>query len=282
MNPIFIPELFSIISINLSDREKVFLTSSSKITYGFKSLLVLDLEYNLKEINDKWKAKNIIIEEFSPEEQIRELIKNLIPESIILHLFCIKFISNNTNIKLFYSEKISIIEKMVFYEYHYLAMKIMLSNDNSIENINRQLMKASVCGYLSVVKLLTEMGSDVRMGDNSVIIYFNDDADIYDYHGGTIWTPSNIDETFILSRTHLTLSNEGYLFGIKYLIENCIKLRSTIKNRAIIWATNKEFLSIEKLLIELDVNIYLQNNEIIKCTIEQKNLDITKLLKIDY
>ena len=261
MNPIFIPELFFLISTNLNDEEKIFLTLCSKNTYNFKSLLILDLEYNLKEINDKWRVKHIIIKEFLPEEKIKELIKNLIPESITLRPNHVKFVSNNTNIKLFYNEKI--IEKIVFYGYPYLAMKIMLNNDGSIENIDIQLVRASARGYLSVTKLLIEKGNNILAGDNSVIIYFNNDADNYKCRGGIIWT-----------------SSEEHLSGVKYLIKNYVNFHAkTKKSQALIWATDKEYLSTTKLLMELGVNIYFQNNEIIKCTIKHRHLDIIKLLK---
>ena len=78
MNILSFPELFYLTSINLNDREKIFLTSCSKITYNLKSLIKLDLEYNLEEINDKWRAKNIIIKNFSLENKIKELIENSI------------------------------------------------------------------------------------------------------------------------------------------------------------------------------------------------------------
>ena len=141
MNPILIPELFCLISANLNDKEKIFLISCSKVTSNFKSLLILNSRYDLKEINDKFYAKNITIKEFSPEGKIRELIKNLIPESIIVHSKYVKFISNNTNIKLFHDKEI--IKKIISYEsdkdkiHSYLAMKIMLNNDGSIKNINK-------------------------------------------------------------------------------------------------------------------------------------------------
>ena len=35
MNLLFLPELFCQITINLNDKEKIFLTSSSKITYNY-------------------------------------------------------------------------------------------------------------------------------------------------------------------------------------------------------------------------------------------------------
>ena len=110
MNISIFPELFYLISINLNDKEKVLFVSHSKITYNFKSLVILDSEY---EINDKYRAKNIIINDFA--------LENLIPESITAYSKYIKFISNNTNIKLFLNEKI--IEKIISYGCYYLARK---------------------------------------------------------------------------------------------------------------------------------------------------------------
>ena len=62
------------------------------------------------------------------------------------------------NIKLFYNEEI--IKKIVSYGCHYLVMKIMLINDDSIDNISKQLIKSSNWGYLDVVKLLIKLGAD--------------------------------------------------------------------------------------------------------------------------
>ena len=64
MDILALPELFYQVSIHLIDKEKIFLTSCSKIIHNFKSLIILDSEYNLEEINNKWRAKNIIIKDF--------------------------------------------------------------------------------------------------------------------------------------------------------------------------------------------------------------------------
>ena len=140
MNILTLPELFCLISTNLNDKEKIFLISCSKIIYNFKSLMILDLEYYLEELHNKFQAKNIIIKDFSLESKIKELIENTIQESIVAHTEYVKFISNNTNIKLFHNKEI--IKKIVSYGFHYLAMKIMLNNDVSIENINRQFIRS--------------------------------------------------------------------------------------------------------------------------------------------
>ena len=101
-----------------------------------KSLLILDSEYNFEEVNNKWRVKNIIIKDFSLETKIKELIPEGgekvgttfgDPESITVYSKYVRFVSNNINVKLFYSEEI--IRKIVSYGYHYLAMKIMLNND---------------------------------------------------------------------------------------------------------------------------------------------------------
>ena len=168
MNLLFIHELFCQISVNINDREKIFLTSCSKITYNLKSLIKLDLEYNLEEINDKCYIKNILMKEFTLENKIRELIENLIPESIIICPKYVKFISNNTNIKLFRNKEI--IEKLVSYDCNYLAMKLMLNNNESIDNINKQFVRASEYGYLPIVKLFIEKGADIHAEDDMAII----------------------------------------------------------------------------------------------------------------
>ena len=167
MNILTFPELFCLISINLSDKEKIFLASCSKIIHNFKSLLILDSEYNLEEINNKWRVRNILIKDFSLENEIKELIKDLIPESILVNSNYVKFISYNTNIKLFYGK--DIIKKLIFYGYPYLAMKIMLDNDESIININYQFIIASWHGYLDIVKLLINLGANIHAQNNQAI-----------------------------------------------------------------------------------------------------------------
>ena len=145
MNILILPELFYLATTNLNDKEKIFLIFCSKIAYNFKSLLIFNSEYNLRKIHDKWCVSNI---------------KNIIIESIAVRSKYVKFISNNTNIKLFYNEKI--IGKMVLYGYSYLVMKIMLNNNDSIENINNQFIKALGCGYLDIVKLLINLGANTK------------------------------------------------------------------------------------------------------------------------
>ena len=169
MNLITLPELFCIISSNLNDKEKLYLISCSKITSNRKQLLILDSEYNLKEIDDKYCARNIIIKEFSLEDKIKNLISNLIPESIVVNSKYVKFVSNNINIKLFRDKEI--IKKLVSYECSsYLAMKKMLNNDGSIDNINKQFIKASYYGYLDVMKLLINLGADVSTKNDRAIV----------------------------------------------------------------------------------------------------------------
>ena len=48
MNQLLIPELFFLITINLSDKEKIFLTSCSKNILNYKLLLKFDKKYNLE------------------------------------------------------------------------------------------------------------------------------------------------------------------------------------------------------------------------------------------
>ena len=175
MNLFAFPELFHQVSIYLNDKEKVFLTSCSEITYNLKSLIRLDSEYYLEEINNRYRVKNIIIKDFLLENKTKELLENLIfkgnkkietifgdSESIIINSKSkyVKFISKNTNIKLFHNKKI--IKKIILYGYSYLAMQIMLNNDDSIVNINKQFIKASKYGYLDVVKLLIKLGADIH------------------------------------------------------------------------------------------------------------------------
>ena len=170
MNILTLPELFSLISINLNDKEKIFLTSCSKIIHNFKSLIILDSEYNLEEIYNKWNAKNIIIKDFSLEDKIKELIKNAIQESIVSYLQYAEFISNNINIKLFYNQET--IEKIISYGCHYMVIKIILNNGESIEKISNQfrLKKSEEC-FLYIIKEFIDMGADIYTKDNYGIVW---------------------------------------------------------------------------------------------------------------
>ena len=122
----------------------------------------------MEEINDGWCVKNIFIRDFSLENKIKELLKDLIPESIAANSKYVKFVSNNTNIKLFSNKKI--IKKLISYEHPYLAMKIMLNNDESINNINDKFIEASIYGYSNVVKLLIKSGADIHVRNNEALI----------------------------------------------------------------------------------------------------------------
>ena len=146
MNILTFPELFNLTSTSLNDKEKIFLASCSKMTYNFKSLIILDSEYYLEEIHNKWHVRNIIIKNFSLESKIKELIENSVHESIIVYSGYVKFISNDTNIKLFYNK--NIIEKIISYDCHYMVMKIMLNN---------QFIEVSKWNYFNVIKLLIDL-----------------------------------------------------------------------------------------------------------------------------
>ena len=272
MNPLFIPELFYQIATNLDDKEKIFLTSCSKVTHSFKSLLILDLAYNLEEINDKWHVKNIIIGEFSLENKIKELIKDLIPKSIVVNSKYVKFVSNNTNIKLFHNKKI--IKKLISCEYPYLAMKIMLNNDESINNINEQLIEASRRGYSCIIKLLINLGADISIYDNRAIIAAS--------HYGHLDTvklliDSGADICAQDNQAIFNASYEGHLSVVKLLIDSGANIHAQ-NNQAIIFASWKGHLSVVKLLVESGANIHAQNNQAIIYASEEGHLSIVKLL----
>ena len=241
MNPLFLPELFYQITINLNDKEKTFLISCSKITYNFRSLLILDSEYNLEEINDKWNFKNILIKD-SLENKIKELIKDLIPESIVVNSKYIKLISNNTSIKLFRDKEI--IKKIVSYECSCLAMKIMLNNDGSINNINEQFLKALWDGYFNIVKLLINLGADIHIQNNEAIVM---------------------------------ASYIGHYDTVKLLIDLGADVNAQ-NNQAIISASGWGHLSVVKLLIDSGANIHAQNNQAFNCAKVNGHSDVVELL----
>ena len=272
MTLLFLPELFCLISINLCDKEKIFLVSCSKMIHNFKSLLILDSEYDLEEINDKWSVKNIFIKNFSLENKIKELIKDLVPESIIINFKYVKFVSNNTNIKLFHNEEI--IKKLVFYECYYLAMKIMLNNDGSINNINKQFIKSLSYGYSSIVKLLIDLGADIGLNNNYPII-------VASYCGHLVTVKLLIDcgadVTAQNNQAIINASLRGYLSVVKLLIGSGANIHDQ-NNDAVICASWRGHLSVVKLLIELGANIHAQNNQAIIDASSRGHLSVVKLL----
>ena len=136
MNLLFIPELFYQITTNLDDKEKIFLISCSKIIYNFKSLLILDSEYDLEEINDKWRVKNILIKDFSLENKIKELLKDLTPKLIDADSKYVKFVSNNVNIKLFLNE--NTIAQINSYGYPYSELITMIKSSANFSHYQYQ------------------------------------------------------------------------------------------------------------------------------------------------
>ena len=303
MNILSLPELFYLTSTNLNDEEKVFLTSSSKITYNFKSLLILDSEYYLHEINNKWRIKNVIIKKYFPQNKIKELIENSIPESIIVNSRYVKFVSNNINIKLFHSKKI--IKKIVSYGNNYMAMKIMLNNNESIKNINEQFIESSKCDYLDMIKLFIELGADIHAKDNEAIIIashnghlsvvkllIDSGADIHAQNDGAIIVASRLGHLFVVkllinsgANVHaqdngaiIWASWGGYLSVVELLIESGANIHAQ-ENRAIIMASWNGRLRVIKLLIYYGADIHARNNEALKVAVRNKCSKIVKLLK---
>ena len=243
MSQLFFPELFCQIVINLNDKEKIFLTSCSKILHNSKSLFILDSEYNLEEINNKWRVKNILIKNFSLKNKIKKLIRDLITESITVNSEYVRFISHNVNIKLFHNEEI--IKKIVRCGNSYLAMKIMLNNNGSIDNLNRQFQRSARCGYLAVVKLLINLGADIHSNNDIAII---------------------------------TASYGGYLDIVKLLIELRVNI-NVHDSIALIDACRQGHLSVVKLLVESGANIHARNNLALRYAEINRYSDMIKLLK---
>ena len=153
------PELFCIVSSHLSDKEKISFTSCSKIFYNYKSLLKFNSTYNLSKIYDKWCVSNIkfmridkFVESNFFEEKFKEIIRNNIPESIILDKNLIRLISPKTKITLQINKDLT--KKLISLECEIIALIILLKNNNSIENMINVLIKSVRKGYLEIVRLL--------------------------------------------------------------------------------------------------------------------------------
>ena len=308
MNILSFPELFYEISTSLNDKEKIFLTSCSKKTYDLKSLIKLNSEYDLLEINASWYMciKNIVIEELTLES--KKLIENAIPESIVVNseLEYVKFISNDINVKLLYDEeKIEkIIKKLVFFECPYVAMKMML-DDESINNINEQFIKTVKYGYLSVMKLLIELGADIKVRNNEALIQASNrghlsivqlliklGANINDQDNEAIICASNRGHLFVAkllidsgsdigARNNLPIilaSANGHLSIVKLLIDSGAYICAR-DNSALINASWGGHLSVVKLLIDSGADVHAQNNKALEYAKEQNHSDIIELLK---
>ena len=277
MNLLLIPELFFLTTTNLSDKEKISIVSCSKIIYNYKSLLRFNREYNLEKIYNNWRmlcVKNIIINEFHElyEEIIKELLGNLITQSIVANYPYVNFCSLNANIKLFYNRKI--IRIIISYGYHYLAMKMMLNNNEYIININYQFVNASRYGYLEVVKLLIEKGANVRAQNNQGIIV----ASEYGYlEIVKLLIKNNVDMRAQNNRSIISASFNGHLSIVELLIKNGANVCAQ-NNQAIINASGKGHLKIVKLLIDSGANVSDQHNQAIINSSKGGYLEITKLL----
>ena len=251
MSLLFFPELFYQIITNLDDKEKIFLTSCSKITYNFKLLLILDSEYNLEEINDKWRVKHILIKEYILENEINELIKNLISESIVINQKYVEFISNNTNIKLSHNREI--IKKLLSHGHYYLAIKIILNIIDNIDKINEQF------GYSDIAKLLVDLGADIHAQDNRAIIMvtYDDHVDIVKLlvDSGANVHSQNSQAIILASNDHLSV--------VKLLTKLGEDVRS--QNNRSITTSSLHYgpFSMVKLSIDSGADIRTQNNQAI-------------------
>ena len=251
MNLLILPELFHLISTNLNDKDKIFFTSCSKFTYKYKSLIKLDLEYDLEDIYDKeyvFNAKNISIKKFVTNklfvEKINSLIKNHNPESITIYSTYMKWVSNGINIKLFFIEFFKILIRTIAKVSEHMAVKIMLKNDESIENINNRFVKSSKNNYLQMVKLLIKKGANIHWEQDKALIQ---------------------------------ASRNGHLQMVKLLIELGANIHAS-NNWAMIYAIKYNHIEIVSLLISKGSNINSNHCKPLIVAIEYNNIKIVRLL----
>lgn len=208
----------------------------------------------------------IVIRDLSQETKIKKYLKNLIPESISIHQKYVKFVSLNANIKLYCKD----FEQILLYGCPYLAMKIILNNDESIENINRQFLSSIEWGYLEIAKLLMDLG-----GNHDEAIAFaasNGDLEMVQFlikKGADIHT--NYDLPLVWA------SMEGHLEVVKLLIKSGANVLAQ-DNEALIMATKKGHLEVVRLLIANGAEVEAQDNKAIINASKLGNYQMIKLL----
>lgn len=270
-----IHELFFSITQNLSDKEKISLMSCSKNLYDFRFLLKFNLSYSLDIIYNCWcmpNIKNIIIDKFieSPTYKIKfaELMENY--SSIITNHIYMKWISNGVKITFFYN--IKYIEMAVYHQVHYMAMKMIIKNDYSIENLNEKFIDSLEMGYMEVAKLFISIGADIHTQNDSAIIWASSMGDLHMVQllidlGLDIETQDNLSVILAARRGHYSI--------VKLLIENGVSIKKTY-NRAIGVAAENGHYSVVKLLIDNGASVK-DNRALISASVKG-HISIVRLL----
>ena len=123
-NQLELPELFYSIASNLSDKEKLFLSCCSKITYSYLPLLKFNSIYDL------YKIYNLHIFKLFSEEKIKELIENNTIKLVIINKNYIRWIYfRRIKIQLRMIDYDKMIKKFIKNGSNYLAMILMLKKD---------------------------------------------------------------------------------------------------------------------------------------------------------
>ena len=306
---LIIHELFFSTIQNLSDKEKISFISCSKNLYDFRFLLKFNLSYPLYIIYDCWcipNVKNIIIDKpvESPlyEAKFVELMENFsltITKSNYMKWTCgsssnidkksiLSRTSNGIKITLFYN--IKHVEIAVCHQYHYLAMRMMIKNDNSIVNINEKFIDSVELNYVEVAKLLISIGANICTQNNAAIIWSSSIGDLHMVQllidlGANVNAQGDLPIVFAAGRGHYSVvkllienganiggphhmaieiaAKNGHYSIVKLLIDNGANVK---KNHALQSASLKGHISIVKLLIDSGANIHrMAIDDVLQC-----------------
>ena len=235
-NQLELPELFYSIASNLPDKEKIFLSCCSKITYSYLPLLKFNSIYDL------YKIYNLYVDKLPSEEKIKELIENNTIKLVATTENYIRWIYfRRIKIQLFMIDYDKMIKKVIKNGYNYVAMILMLRKNS----INQVFLTAVSNGYYHLVRLLIKNGANVQCYNNSAIISAS-------RYGHFLIAKLLIDEGANIhaqdSDSIVIASSRGHYSIVKLLIESGANV-SAQNNQSIIYASLHNHLKIAEILI---------------------------------